>query len=357
MRRVDTMRCICLGLTIVAQAWAVEAQPEIRSHADTAGFSQVSANPAGRQAGVLKNGHALAQNQQTNTDMRAIRVAYIVHTAEGEGGVPCRACISGYLSAVKGTEIVSTGIKFGDVKDELTSERYDVFYFPGGGKSTMHAEALGKEGEDRIREFVRSGGGFLGICGGAYAASFGPYQYCLGLANVKLVDTCTGDGDIEIRMEEDASKVFMLPEYLPAMVRNIRHANGPLWEINDPSKPIYVVATFTGRTGTKDFRPEHVCAKPGSFFAGHPCIVCDLYGKGRVALFSSHPEIAGDANGTAGMVPEIIRWLAGMETRPESTVAAREGWPATPLVSPGVCAEGIALLRLPTKRLRIWAPD
>ncbi len=286
-------------------------------HPDKAAFSEMLANLACWQAGVLEDDYAVPQNEQANSDTGAIRVAYIVHTAEGEGGVPCRSCIAGYLSAVEGTEIVSTGIKFGDVKNELARDRYDVFYFPGGGKSSMHAEALGKEGQDRIREFVRSGGGFLGICGGGYAGSFGSYNYCLGLANVKITGTCTGTGDIEIRMEDEASKVFTLPEYLPATVRTIRHANGPQWEINDPSKPMYVVATFTGRTGTVDFNPEHVCAKPGSFFTDHPCIVYDLYGKGRVVLCSSHPEIADKATGNAAMLLEMIRWLAGRNTRPE----------------------------------------
>ncbi len=306
--------------------WLYEFDPRIGQlisrhyvvHPDKPTFGEMLANLACWQAGVLQDDYPPPQDEPTKSDTRAIRVAYIVHTAEGEGGVPCRACIAGYLSAVEGTEIVSTGIKFGDVRNELTRDRYDVFYFPGGGKSTMHAEALGKEGQDRIREFVRSGGGFLGICAGAHVGSHGPYGYCLGLANVKITATCTGDGDIEIRMEDEASKVFTLPEYLPATVRKIRHANGPLWEINDPSKPMYVVATFTGENGTLDFRPEHVCAKPGSFFADHPCIVYDLYGKGRVVLCSSHPEIADEANGTAGMIPEIIRWLAGRNTRPEN---------------------------------------
>ncbi len=324
MRRVAIV-LLCLSLGIVAQVWPAHcpAEREARCDSPHSGLYHWLKATAG-QAGVSADDDSRPQEQPIANDSRAIRVAYIVHTAEGEGGVPCRSCIGGYLSAVAGTEIVSTGIKFADVKDELSTDKYDVFYFPGGGSSSRHAQALGGAGHERIREFVSSGGGFLGICGGAYAGSFGPYDYCLGLANVKVLATCTGGGDLEIRMEPRACEVFTSAAYLPPTVGTIRHANGPLWEINDPDRPLHVAATFTGSNGTVDFNPDHVCAKPASFFAGHPCIIYGFYGKGRVVLFSSHPEIADEANGTAGMLPEVIRWLAVKNTHPEKVNPKRQ---------------------------------
>ena len=46
----------------------------------------------------------------------------------------------------------------------------DVLIHPGGsgGKQGRH---LGEEGRQRIRQFVQEGGGFMGICAGAYLAS------------------------------------------------------------------------------------------------------------------------------------------------------------------------------------------
>ncbi len=42
-------------------------------------------------------------------------------------------------------------------------ERFDLVIFPGG-RGHRQAAALGDDGRRVIREFVRAGGGFLGIC-------------------------------------------------------------------------------------------------------------------------------------------------------------------------------------------------
>ena len=46
---------------------------------------------------------------------------------------------------------------------------YDVVVFPGGS-SAYQAQVLGKSGRDAVRSFVASGGGFVGICAGAFLA-------------------------------------------------------------------------------------------------------------------------------------------------------------------------------------------
>ncbi len=58
----------------------------------------------------------------------------------------------------------------GMLAGELRSGRYSVLIVPGGdaGKAI---DALGSEGIDEIRRFVESGGGYVGICAGAYLAS------------------------------------------------------------------------------------------------------------------------------------------------------------------------------------------
>jgi hypothetical protein len=52
---------------------------------------------------------------------------------------------------------------------------------------------------------------------------------------------------------------------------------------------------------------------------GYPYLLYSFYGEGRVVLCSSHPEPADKATGSAAMVPEIVRWLAGRDPkRPET---------------------------------------
>ena len=53
------------------------------------------------------------------------------------------------------------------IRGQLTVDAFDVLLIPGGfAQNTL--DALGKAGGERVRAFVRSGGGYVGICAGAY---------------------------------------------------------------------------------------------------------------------------------------------------------------------------------------------
>jgi hypothetical protein len=106
-------------------------------------------------------------------------------------------------------------------------------------------------------------------------------------------------------MGEGAGEVLTSPEYAPGTVRKIVHANGPLLEPYDKSKPGYVtIATLTGDEVTKC--EKHIPIK------GHPSMLYGFYGKGRVVVCSSHPELGDKVTGNADMVPELMRWVAGV---------------------------------------------
>ncbi len=44
----------------------------------------------------------------------------------------------------------------------------------GGGRASLQAQALGDDGKEKIREFLRKGGGYVGICAGALSRGIGP---------------------------------------------------------------------------------------------------------------------------------------------------------------------------------------
>jgi len=56
-----------------------------------------------------------------------------------------------------------------DFSRHLTNNYYDAVYFPGGGGGTQ-GRALGPEGIAAVRDFVANGGGYVGVCAGAYLA-------------------------------------------------------------------------------------------------------------------------------------------------------------------------------------------
>lgn len=53
--------------------------------------------------------------------------------------------------------------------------RFRMIYV-NGGAAAKHARSLGAEGQGRIKEFVKSGGGYLGTCAGAYMGSKGTFR-------------------------------------------------------------------------------------------------------------------------------------------------------------------------------------
>ncbi len=69
--------------------------------------------------------------------------------------------------------------------------RFDVLIFPGG-RAHKQADALGGNARRAVRDFIRSGGGYVGICAGGFLAS-AQYDWSLGLVNARIL---TGDQEM-----------------------------------------------------------------------------------------------------------------------------------------------------------------
>ena len=69
--------------------------------------------------------------------------------------------------------------------------RFDVLIFPGG-RAHKQADALGENARRAVKDFIRSGGGYVGICAGGFLAS-AQYDWSLGLVNTR---TLTGDREM-----------------------------------------------------------------------------------------------------------------------------------------------------------------
>jgi len=63
---------------------------------------------------------------------------------------------------------------------------FDVLIHPGGSGSKQGND-LGEDGRQQVRQFVNQGGGFLGVCAGAYLAT-NDYTWSLNLIDAKVVD-------------------------------------------------------------------------------------------------------------------------------------------------------------------------
>ena len=68
-----------------------------------------------------------------------------------------------------------TVLKPADIQAGALAEQ-DVAVFMGGSGSTQ-GKALGDAGKAAVKEFVRGGGGYVGVCAGAYLALQGEDEF------------------------------------------------------------------------------------------------------------------------------------------------------------------------------------
>lgn len=173
---------------------------------------------------------------------------------------------------------------------------FDVIVFSGGSGSAQ-AKAIGDTGKRNVRQFVERGGGYLGICAGAYLACAG-FEWGLGILNAKTVSNKwqRGRGQVQIQLSEKGAEVFG-PVREPF---SIRYANGPIIKpLGRSDLPTYQVAAF--------FRSELAeNGTPVGVMLDSPAAVFAVYGRGRVLTISPHSE---DTPGLEHFVPRALAWL------------------------------------------------
>ncbi len=197
------------------------------------------------------------------------------------------------------------------VVDRITAEQireqglrdFDVLIHPGGSGSRQ-GKALGQQGREEVRRFVRSGGGFLGVCAGSYLAT-NQYSWSLNLIDAKVVDRrhwARGKGTVELKLSSTGASFFgHVPQTL-----EIHYAQGPLLsrrEWDDPAVPDYQsLACFNTEIAEN--------GAPQGIMVGTSAIVRADYGSGRVFCFSPHPELT---DGQESMLNHAVHWLAGLD--------------------------------------------
>lgn len=183
---------------------------------------------------------------------------------------------------------------------------YDVVIFSGGSGSAQ-AKSLGDAGRERVREFVRNGGGYVGICAGAYLACSN-FSWGLGILNASTVSSkwMRGSGFVEMEVTVDG-KPILGPVDGTFLVR---YNNGPILKPGDRAdlpayKPLALFRTEVAKNGT-----------PVGVMVHSPAQAAAAFGRGRVFVSSPHPE---NTPGLEHLIPRGILWAAGKLA--EETVA------------------------------------
>eukprot|EP01043_Picozoa_sp_COSAG02_P011196 COSAG02_NODE_408_length_22892_cov_35.212785_22_plen_703_part_00 len=166
---------------------------------------------------------------------------------------------------------------------KLTTDTYDVLCIPGGYAPNW-CDKLGEKGSKAIEIFVAKGGGYVGICAGAYIGS----NWDLGLIDVDLplIDRWARGKTDTCALHLTADAIAQLGEVAAETQLAVRYNNGPLMQANEG---VTVLATFESELrGRRNKYPAEM--------KGTAAIVAGRYhGEngvegGRVVLISPHPE-------------------------------------------------------------------
>ncbi len=168
---------------------------------------------------------------------------------------------------------------------------YNVLIIPGGWSYDYYKE-LGPTGEAAIKRFVQRGGGYLGVCAGAYLAAkaivweANIYHYSLGIADVLAIGP-------------KPNYPWPTQAYIAINMTSIGIENG----LNATYRALYY--------GGPEFKPLDnntvtVVAVYGD--SGNPAIILTRYGEGRVALTGVHLEVSEN---TWPVLDFLIKYLLG----------------------------------------------
>jgi putative intracellular protease/amidase len=224
-------------------------------------------------------------------EAKPVRIALYADKGVGGKGVPNLARQLGGSEEFVVTNVTARDIASGILKN------FDVVIF-SGGSAHRQSDNLGTTGVDEVRSFVKSGGGYIGICAGAYLACSG-FDWGLAILNAKTVSPIwqRGKGLVQIEVTSLGASVTSLT----ADRHQVLYANGPILKPDSRKDlPAYEPIGF--------FRTELAeHNSPPGVMLNTPAIARSTCGEGRVLVFSPHPE---QTTGMEKVIAHAVRWVA-----------------------------------------------
>ena len=155
-------------------------------------------------------------------------------------------------------------------------DKFDVVILAGGSCDAL-VSSLAKDGIKKVKEFIKSGKGYMGIGGGAYFTLRADFLN----AQTKSPKWERGVGDLKIEMTELGCTVFGVQF---KGEHDVSYINGPVLNLNiDKRLPhVEVLAKYATEFHENDV-PEYVQIDS-------PAIMLSTYGKGTTLVFGVHPE-------------------------------------------------------------------
>lgn len=179
----------------------------------------------------------------------------------------------------------------------LDLNQYAAVIFSGGVASAQ-SEGLGESGRSRVRDYVRSGGGYVGICAGAYLACSN-FSWGLGVLNASTVSSKWRRGQAWVKERLNGAGAEILGDTSSPFF--VRYNNGPILKpAGREDIPEYVpIALFETEVAEND--------TPAGLMVHSPAQIVAHFGQGRVFISSPHPE---NTPGLVHLIPRALSWVA-----------------------------------------------
>jgi hypothetical protein len=225
---------------------------------------------------------------------RPLRIAIYDGPGAGDSGVDNVEARALQIPGTKVTRLNPEQIGTADL-----SGRFDVVVFSGGSGSKQ-GNAIGEAGRNNVREFIRNGGGYLGVCAGAYLACAN-FSWGLAILDARTISSKWQRGRTFLDLKLDAAGEEL---YGPAATNpfKCRYNNGPVIKpAGRDDIPDYIpVATYVTEIADN--------GTPAGIQVGSPAQAMGAFGKGRVFISSPHSE---NTPGLENMIPHMLLWAAG----------------------------------------------
>ena len=171
-----------------------------------------------------------------------------------------------------------------------------------GGSGSKEAEAIGEIGRSNVVEFISQGGGYVGICAGAYLCTAG-YPWSLKILNAKTISPQWQRGRAVLQLElTDKGREIL---GTAATHLQVKYSNGPVvaaagLDTLPAFEPLAYYRTEVASNNT-----------PAGIMVNSPAMLAGEFKKGRVVFISPHPE---QTPGLEELVPNAVSW-AGRNPR------------------------------------------
>lgn len=210
-----------------------------------------------------------------------------------------------------------------EIREGLLAD-FDILVVPGSPDAgECYYSGLGDKGYDAIRSFIAAGGHYIGVCGGAYLPLTSYHDknpYWLNIVEATDEDDLdywrSGSGFVRCRIDDDAHAIFKSVALGRSSSLNLVYWEGPAISIRgknvkslahfemllasgkDPLKPHWDLLDNT--MASEAVKSWHNCLTPERFktVLENKCAIAEAtFGKGRLLLYSPHPEMGNLGTG------------------------------------------------------------